>query len=122
VCPTATPCTTLLCSTALPSKHVHCRSLSFKHCSMTESVLQSELKVQAASRDDTGPYFGSGAVTRLQRRVLGAQDPTLLNLSHSLWGQSQMAVVQVPCPCLMTHKLASHSHAWLPHQCLIWQS
>ena len=57
--------------------------------------MQGELKTQAPTRDETGPYFDAGAVTRLERRALQAHSPTCLNLAHSLWGQRQMAAVQV---------------------------
>ena len=70
--------------------------------SHTASVaLQDELKAQTPTSEHTGPYIDAGAVTRLERRVLQAPDPTCLNLAHSFWGRSQMAVVQV-CICFLS--------------------
>jgi hypothetical protein len=80
--------------------------------------VQGELQGQSPAGEDAGPFSdaGVGSVVRLQRRVHQEADPTVLNLGHSLWGQSQMAVVQV-----RTRSTASTA-ALLKHATLVSQT
>ena len=62
------------------------------------SMLQDEMRFAAASREAAGPYFPVGAAARLQKRTMGNPVDPVLNLSHSLWGLSQLAALQVRAP------------------------
>eukprot|EP00892_Ulva_mutabilis_P004358 jgi/Ulvmu1/2294/UM013_0141.1 len=56
--------------------------------------LEEELRWAAATRETAGPYFPVGAAARLQKRTMHDPAPTKLNLSHGLWGLSQIASLQ----------------------------
>ena len=81
-------------------------------------ALQDELKAQTPTSEHTGPYIDAGAVTRLERRVLQAPDPKCLNLAHSLWGRSQMAVVQV-CTCVLSSVLEARVSGFAVCRCVM---
>ena len=95
------------CDIVTCSHSVRAMSQTWSVRTTAGACLQAELRQQAPARDETGPYFDAGAVTRLERRALQAHDSRCFNLAHSLWGRRQMAALQVRAArAVLCHHLA----------------